>query len=172
VFSTDQKLQCATIQYDFNLPERFNITYEGEDGKKHRPVMIHRVIYGSLERFIGILIEHYGGKFPLWLSPVQVRILTVTDKNKEFASKVLNELKENNMRIEIDLRQESIPKKVRDAQLQKIPLILVIGDKETKSKTLAVRTLDGKTSFGIKLDSFIEKVKNDIKEKSIEISFQ
>ena len=157
--------QCATIQLDFAMPEKFDLTYEGRDGKKHRPVMLHRTIYGGIERFLGILIEHYGGKFPLWLSPVQVRILTVTDRSNKFSKEVEEKLKEEGIRVEIDDRSESISKKVRDAQNLKIPLMLTIGDKEVKAKTLAVRTSDGDIKFGVKVDKFVKDVKEDIKEK-------
>ena len=118
--------------------------------------MLHRVVYGSIERFLGILIEHYAGKFPLWLAPVQVRILTVSDKNKTFANKIKKELEKNNIRTELDARSESISKKVRNSQTSKIPLTLTIGDKEQKSSTLAVRTLDGKIKFKVKIPSFIK----------------
>lgn len=157
--------QCGTIQVDFSMPQRFNLTYEGKDGRKHVPVMIHRTIIGSFERFLGILIEHYNGKFPLWLSPVQVRLLTINDKNKKFANEIKNNLIENGIRTELDDRTESIPKKVRDAQEDKIPLIVTIGDKEVKNKTLAIRTLDGKVKFGVKVNDFIKDLLKDIKEK-------
>ena len=157
--------QCGTIQVDFSMPQRFNLTYEGEDGRKHVPVMIHRTIIGSFERFIGILIEHYNGKFPLWLAPVQVRLLTINDRNKKFANEVKNTLIENEIRVELDDRTESIPKKVRDAQEDKIPLAITIGDKEDKNKTLAIRTLDGKVKFGVKVNDFIRNLLKEIKER-------
>ncbi len=158
--------QCATIQLDFLMPEKFDLTYEGKDGKKHRPVMLHRVVYGSMERFLGILIEHYAGKFPLWLSPLQVKILNINDSNLEFAEEVLKKLKENSIRSEIDDRKESIPKKVRDAQLEKVPLIITIGDKEVESKKLAIRTLDGKVKFGVSIEEFIKESLEKIKTRS------
>ncbi|MEK6934566.1 MAG: threonine--tRNA ligase, partial [Nanoarchaeota archaeon] len=163
--SLGRNWQLGTIQLDFSFPERFKLTYEGKDGKKHQPVIIHRTIYGSLERFIGILIEHYAGKFPLWLSPIQVKILTVTDRNNKFAQEIYKKLKENNIRVELDNRPESIGRKVRDAQLEKITYTLTLGDKEQKSKTLAVRTLDGKLKFGIKIDKFIKDILNEIQDK-------
>ncbi len=159
--------QCATIQLDFQMPERFELTYEGKDGKKHRPVMIHRVIYGSLERFMGILIEHFAGKFPLWLSPVQVVLLTVADRHVEFANKVMREMFEKGIRVEIDDRAETIAKKVRDAQLQKIPLIITIGDKEVDSNNLAVRTLDGKVKYGVKVEDLIDKIVENVKNRDL-----
>ena len=157
--------QCGTIQLDFALPERFDLTYEGQDNKKHRPAMIHRTIYGGIERFYGILIEHYTGKFPLWLAPTQVRILTVSDKNKTFANKVQKKLIKNNIRVEVDDKSESIGKKVRNAQISKIPQIITIGDKEQTSKTLAVRTLDGKIKFKVKIPSFIKDLTTKIEKR-------
>jgi len=157
--------QCGTIQLDFAMPEKFELTYEGKDGKKHKPVMIHRTVYGSLERFLGVLIEHYGGKFPLWLSPVQVVILTVTDRSNKFSKEVKEKLEESGIRVELDDRSESISKKVRDVQKLKIPYALTIGDKEVKSKNLAVRTLDGKIKFDVKFDKFVKDVKEEIKER-------
>ncbi|MEK6861600.1 MAG: threonine--tRNA ligase, partial [Nanoarchaeota archaeon] len=158
--------QLATIQLDFQMPERFDLSYEGADGKKHRPVMIHRAIIGSFERFMGVLIEHYAGKFPLWLAPTQVVLMTVTDRNLKFAKEFFNELKNSNIRVELDDRNESIGKKVRDAQINRIPLAITIGDKESDNKTLAVRTLDGKVKFGVKMDDFLKDISNKIKNRS------
>ncbi len=157
--------QLATIQLDYQMPARFELTYEGKDGKKHPVVMIHRAILGTFERFMAILIEHYSGKLPLWLSPVQVRLLTINDSNIKFAEALLSRLKEDNIRAELDDRQETISKKVRDAQLAKVNLIVTIGDKEQKSKTLAIRTLDGKVKFGIKIDLFIKEIREKIAKK-------
>ncbi len=158
--------QCATIQLDFLMPEKFDLTYEGQDGKKHRPVMLHRVVYGSLERFIGILIEHYAGKFPLWLSPVQITILPIADRHLDYAKEIKNKLSENNIRVEIDDRSESISKKVRDAQLMKTNYMVTIGDKEEQNRTLAIRTLDGKIEFGVKLDNFVKDIVDKIKKRN------
>jgi len=163
--------QCGTIQLDFAMPEKFDLTYEGKDGKKHRPIMIHRVIYGSIERFLGILIENYAGRFPLWLSPTQAIILNINDSHVPYGEKVKQELKKSNIRVETDFRAETMPKKVREAQLKKIPLILTVGDKEIKNKTVAVRTLDGKVYFGIKTGNLIKKVQEIIGSKSSEIKF-
>jgi len=157
--------QCGTIQLDFSLPEKFELEYDGPDGQKHRPVMLHRVALGSIERFIGILIEHYAGKFPLWLSPVQVKIITVNDEVLDFAREVVEKLEQNNIRVELDSRQESISKKVRDAQTQKINYIVTIGKKEVENKTLAIRTRSGEVSFGIKLEDFIKELKEEIELK-------
>lgn len=166
-----RRWQCATIQLDFAMPEKFDLSYEGQDGRKHRPVMIHRVVYGAIERFLGILIEHYAGKFPLWLAPVQARVLTVADRFSKYAKEIADELKEAGIRAELDNRTESVGYKVRQAQLEKVPLIVNIGEKEEKNKTIAVRTLDGKVQFGIKLDNFIEKITQNIREKKRNIEF-
>src|SRR5690606_20276305 len=131
--------QCATIQLDFQMPEKFDLSYVGEDNQRHRPVVIHRAIYGSIDRFIGILVEHYGGAFPLWLAPVQARVLTIADAHADYARKVLEELKEAGIRAELDDRSEKIGYKIREAQLQKIPYMLVVGEKERESGTVAVR---------------------------------
>ncbi len=157
--------QLPTVQLDFSMPSRFKLTYEGKDGKKHQPVVIHRAILGSIERFIAVLIEHCGGKFPLWLAPIQVIILTVSEKNEAFAKKVYEELKEKGIRTQLDDRAESIGKKVREAQLMKINYMITIGDKEEQNKTLAIRTLDGKVQFNIKREEFIEERLLEIKNK-------
>ena len=161
--------QCGTIQVDFSMPEKFDLTYEGKDGKKHRPVMVHRAIYGSLERFLGILIEHYAGKFPLWIAPVQIRVLTVADRFEKYAEKVKEELEKNNFRVELDARTESVNYKVREAQLQKIPLILNVGEKEEEGKTVAVRTQDGNLHFGVKIKELVKKINKNIEGKEQEI---
>jgi threonyl-tRNA synthetase len=139
----DRRWQCATIQCDFTLPERFDLTYIGPDGARHRPVMVHRVILGAIERFLGVLIEHYAGAFPIWLAPVQAIIVTVTDAQLDFASQVYRELQEKGVRVEIDMRSEKLGYKIRDAQMQKIPYMLVIGDKEVTAGTIAPRRRDG-----------------------------
>jgi threonyl-tRNA synthetase len=157
--------QCATIQLDMALPERFNLTYEGKDGRKHRPVMIHRVIYGSLERFIAILLEHYAGKLPLWLSPVQVKLLTVADRFRGHAERVYRKYCEAEVRAELDDRAESIGYKVREAQLQKVPYILVVGEKESKTNTVAVRA-SNKVVGAVNVDEFLKKLLKEISEKA------
>ncbi|WP_415717004.1 threonine--tRNA ligase [Maridesulfovibrio sp.] len=139
----ERRWQCATIQCDFTLPERFDLSYVGEDGERHRPVMLHRVILGSIERFIGVLLEHTGGALPSWLSPVQAKILTVTDSQNEFAQKVLQFLQEKGIRAEVDDRNEKLGYKVREAQLEKIPFMLVVGDKEVAAESVNVRARDG-----------------------------
>ena len=135
--------QCGTIQLDLQLPQRFQAEYIGEDGNRHRPVMIHRVIFGSLERFMGILIEHFAGKFPLWLAPVQVKILPISDKYIEYVREVEAILKKEGLRCEVDERAEKIGYKIRAAQLEKIPYMLIIGEKEVQSGSVSVRSRDG-----------------------------
>ncbi len=135
--------QCSTIQVDFNNPERFKLAYTGEDGKYHQPIMIHRALMGSIERFFGILIEHYAGAFPLWLAPVQAVVLTITDKHHEFAAKIVSELKSHGYRVEADIRNEKIGFKIREAEKNKIPYMLVVGDKEVQSGMVAVRGRSG-----------------------------
>ena len=163
--------QCATIQLDFAMPEKFGLTYEGEDGKKHRPAMLHRTIYGGIERFYGILIENYAGKFPLWLAPTQIRLLSLTDRNNKFVEKLQEEFREAGLRVETDLRSESMSKKVRDAQVSLIPLIITIGDKEQKANTLAIRNPNGKVKFGVKVNKFIEEIKENIENRTPTIVF-
>ena len=157
--------QCATIQVDFSMPEKFDLKYVAEDGQKYRPAMIHRTVLGSMERFFGVLIEHYAGKFPLWLAPIQARILTVADRFNLYAQKIKEELEKNNLRVELDTRTESVEYKVRDAQLQKIPLILTVGEKEEKNGTIAVRTLDGNVKFGVKVSDLIKKINENVENK-------
>ncbi len=157
--------QCGTIQLDMSLPERFDLTYMGDDGQNiHRPVMIHRVIYGSLERFIGILTEHFAGKFPLWLSPVQVKILTVADRFNSYAEKLKKRMEEKGLRVEIDSRAESISRKVRDAQIEKANYILVIGQREVEENTVTVRTRDNKIIGQKSPEKFIDELVSEAKE--------
>jgi len=127
------------VQFDFNLPARFQMEYIGEDNKPHQPIMIHRALFGSMERFFGVLIEHYGGAFPLWLAPVQVAVLPITDRVNEYAEEVVRELRAAGIRVESNLRSEKIGAKIRDAQLQKVPFMLVLGDREMEQKVVAVR---------------------------------
>ena len=157
--------QCGTIQVDFSMPERFDLTYEGEDGKKHGPIMIHRAIYGSLERFIGIILESFSGKLPLWLNPNQVIILALTERNNKFAEKVYEKLRNEGIRTDLDERNETINKKVREAQLHQYNFIVTIGDKEQEASTLAVRDREGKVRFNVGMDDFIKELKEWIKDK-------
>jgi threonyl-tRNA synthetase len=131
--------QLTTVQFDFNLPQRFQLEYIGEDNKPHQPIMIHRALFGSMERFFGVLIEHYAGAFPMWLAPVQVAVLPITDRVNEYAEEVARELRVAGLRVETNLRSEKIGAKIRDAQLQKVPFMLVLGDREMEQKTVAVR---------------------------------
>ena len=162
--------QCGTIQLDMSLPERFNLSYIDENNQKQRPFMIHRVIYGSIERFFGILIEHFAGKFPLWMAPVQTILLPINDDLVSHANDVRIILEKVGLRTEVDSRTESLNKKVRDAQLDNIPLILTIGDKEKKSKTLSVRTLDGNVRFGVSHEEFLEKVLSHVRERKLDLN--
>jgi threonyl-tRNA synthetase len=157
----NRKWQCATIQCDFTLPERFDLSYIGADGEKHRPVMLHRVILGSIERFLGVLIEHYAGAFPVWLSPVQAILLTVTDRHIPFGESVYTQLCDAGIRAEKDFRNEKLGFKIREAQLQKIPYMLVIGDREVESKCVSPRKRNGKDLGGIGIDKFIELVRGE-----------
>lgn len=163
--SLGREHQCSTIQIDFNLPEKFNLEYVGEDNSKHRAVMIHRAMLGSLERFFGILIEHYAGAFPLWLSPIQVKLLTLTDDNIKYAKKIEQQLKEAEIRVETDFSPATIQSKIRNAQLEKVPFTIVIGEKEEKAGTLAIRTRDNKVKYGIKTEDFLKQIKKEIGEK-------
>lgn len=160
-----RRWQCGTIQVDFSMPEKFDLTYEGKDGKKHRPVMLHRAIYGSVERFMGILIEHYAGKFPMWLSPVQVRVLTIADRHDKYAETVVSELKNAGLRVESDIRPLTMSKKIREAELSKVNYILVVGDQEMQSKTVNVRTRDNKIMGAQKIETFVHDCLKEVKER-------
>ena len=159
--------QCGTIQLDFQLPQRFEAEYTGEDGKKHRPIMIHRVVFGSIERFIGILIEHYAGKFPVWLAPVQVKILPVSDKSLDYAKQVEAGLKAKGIRVETDERNEKIGYKIREAQLEKLPYMLIIGDKEKEEGTVSVRMREKGDIGSMALEEFAARVKKENDEKTV-----
>ena len=161
--SLGREWQCGTIQLDFQMPERFDLTYIGEDGEKHRPVMLHRVIFGSVERFIGILIENYAGAFPTWLAPVQAKILPISDKHIEYAKRVSKELEEKGIRTEIDERAEKIGYKIREAQLQKIPYMLVVGDNEEQEGKIGVRDRKQGDIGSMSIAEFAEKVEEEVK---------
>jgi threonyl-tRNA synthetase len=156
--------QCGTIQLDYQMPERFELEYTGADGLKHRPIMIHRVAFGSIERFIGILTEHYAGAFPAWLAPVQVRVLSITDRSRDYAQRVMGALQKQGFRAESDFRNEKIGYKIREAQLMKIPYMIIVGDKEAECGNVSVRTRTGDESK-MGLDTFIEKLSRDIASK-------
>ena len=154
----DRRWQCATVQCDFTLPERFDLNYIGPDGERHRPVMVHRVILGAMERFIGVLIEHYAGAFPVWLAPVQAMVLSVTDRVMEYSREIYRDLLKEGVRAELDLRNEKLGHKVREAQLQKIPYMLVVGDKEMDQRSVSPRTRSGENLGPMALEDFIRKV--------------
>ncbi len=160
----DREWQCATIQCDFTLPERFDLTYVGADGEKHRPVMLHRVIVGSIERFIGVLIEHYAGSFPLWLSPVQAIVLNVTDNQAAYAQQVFEQLRAAGVRVELDVRNEKLGFKIREAQVAKVPYMLVIGDREMETGTVAPRYRDGNNLDACSVTDFISRVQQESTE--------
>ncbi len=154
--------QCGTIQLDFQLPQRFELEYTGADGEKHRPIMIHRVVFGSIERFIGILIEHYAGAFPTWLAPVQVKVLPISDKYMDYAEKVTEKLFDAGIRAEVDTRSEKIGYKIREAQTQKIPYMLVVGQKEEEEGTVSVRSRFAGDEGSVSLDAFMDRIQKEI----------
>ena len=154
--------QCGTIQLDFQLPMRFEAEYTGADGQKHQPIMIHRVVFGSIERFLGILIEHYAGKFPTWLAPVQVKLLPITDRNNEYTDALAEELRKHGIRYEDDKRQEKIGYKIREAQLAKVPYMVIIGDQEMANGTVAVRRRDQSVNTTMTIDEFVSMLVNEI----------
>src|SRR5690554_240260 len=159
--------QCGTIQLDFQMPERFDLTYIGPDGEKHRPVMVHRVVFGSIERFIAILTEHYAGAFPAWLAPVQVKLLAITDRSNDYIRQIADLFKDSNIRAEIDLRNEKIGFKIREAQLEKVPYMLIIGDKEVETGTVSVRSRSKGSLGTMKLDEFKELLLKEIENKDL-----
>ena len=170
--SLGRSWQCATIQLDMQMPERFDLTYIGKDNKSHRPIMLHRALLGSVERFIGILLEHLDGKLPLWLSPIQVRVINFTDRNTKATEKIVKQLKEKvpELRIDSDLESTTVSEKVRQAEILRIPYIIVIGDKEEKSKTLAVRSRGEKPKFGVKFDDFVKEVQKENEGKLLQLA--
>jgi threonyl-tRNA synthetase len=158
--------QCTTVQFDFNLPERFTLTYVGEDNRHHRPYMVHRALLGSMERFLGVLIEHYGGAFPVWLAPVQARVLPVADRHHEYAASVVARLRSEGLRGEADTRSEKIGFKIREAEIQKIPYILVVGDKETAAGTVSVRLRGGQDRGAMPLADFVRLLATENKPQA------
>ena len=158
--------QCGTIQLDMNLPERFQIDYVGEDGQKHRPIMIHRACFGSMERFIGILTEHYAGAFPTWMAPVQVKILPISEKHVEYAEKLAKQMHRDYVRVEVDDRSEKIGYKIRQAQMAKVPYMLVVGDKEVEEGTVNVRKHGGDELGSVPFEEFFNSIKIEIKERN------
>ncbi len=163
--------QCTTIQFDFNLSERFDMTYVGEDGKEHRPYMVHRALLGSLERFFGVLVEHYNGAFPLWLAPVQALVLPIAERHEDYAKALVARLEAAGLRAEADLSREKVGKKIRGAELQKVPLILVVGDKEVERGSAALRVHGQGDKGEIALDRLLERAAELVKTKSLSVSF-
>jgi threonyl-tRNA synthetase len=157
--------QCSTIQFDFNLPERFNMTYIGEDGKEHQPYMVHRALLGSLERFFGVLIEHYGGAFPVWLAPTQAVVIPIADRHLDYARQVEAKLKEKGLRVQVDERPERINLKIRQAQLDKVPYMLIVGDKEVAASSVSVRLRSGEDLGLQPLNKFLIKARADIRAR-------
>ena len=158
--------QCGTIQLDMQLPERFELEYVGADGEKHRPVMIHRVVFGSIERFIGVITEHFAGAFPTWLAPVQVKVMPITDRVDDYAKHIAQRLDELGFRVETDLRNEKIGYKIREAQSQKIPYMIIVGDKEAENGTISVRTRSGGDEGAMSVESFIEKLGKEVSTRA------
>ena len=158
--------QCGTIQLDMQLPERFELEYMGADNEKHRPVMIHRVVLGSIERFIGIITEHYAGAFPMWLAPVQVKVLAIGEGHVEYANKVKDALEANHIRVEVDARNEKIGYKIREAQLKKVPYMLVVGDKEMADGLVSVRSRSDGELGQMTIEEFVNRAVEEVKNKT------
>jgi len=163
--------QCSTVQVDFNNPERFGLTYIGEDGKTHQPIMIHRALLGSIERFFGILLEHYGGAFPTWLAPVQVAVLPISQKHEDYAKKVGKILREQGCRVALDLRNEKVGLKIRESEKAKVPLMVVVGDREAESETLSVRQRNGKNLGTMTMNDILQLIRDETPEAVKNSSF-
>ena len=161
--------QLSTVQFDFNLPARFELEYVGEDGERHQPVMVHRALFGSVERFFGVLIEHYAGAFPLWLAPVQVGLVPISEKHIDYAKKAQQQLQLAGLRVELDDRNEKMNAKIRDLTMQKIPYLLVMGDKEAAANAVSVRVRGKGDQGSIPLEEFIAHAKKLVDEKSVEL---
>ena len=157
--------QCTTVQFDFNLPQRFGITYIGEDGNEHQPYMVHRAIFGSLERFMGVLIEHYGGAFPVWLAPLQVKIIPIADRHFDYASKIGNIMDASGLRCEVDLGTDRMNSKIRQGQLQKIPYMVIVGDKEVESDTVSVRSRNGEDVGVVSVNDLVSRIVSESSNK-------
>ncbi len=166
--SLDRTWQCGTIQLDFQMPEKFDLTYVGEDGEKHRPVMLHRTVLGSMERFIGILTEHFAGAFPTWLAPVQVKVIPITEKQKEYAEEIAAKLKAEGVRVEVDARSEKMGYKIREGQMQKIPYLLIVGDKEVSSGQVSVRHRKFGDQGAVLAEEFIQRIVEEIQTRAME----
>ena len=165
----DREWQLSTLQFDFNLPERFDLSYVGEDGRQHRPYMIHRALLGSMERFFAVLIEHYGGAFPVWLQPVQVVAIPITDRNNAYAQRVVERLQAAGLRASVDDGNDRMQAKVRNAQLQKVPYMLILGDREMENETVSVRKRDGQRQHGVRVDAFIAHVNQVVGARAIDL---
>jgi len=165
--SLNREWQGGTIQLDFSMPDRFELEYVDKDNKRKQPIMLHRTVMGSLERFIGVLIEHFNGRFPVWLAPIQVRVLSFTDRNVNYAKKIIEKLENEvpNLRIDTDFRQTTVPAKVKDAEIMRVPYIIVAGDREEKEKTLAVRIKGSQKIETMKIEEFIKKIGKEIAER-------
>jgi threonyl-tRNA synthetase len=159
--------QLSTVQFDWNLPARFDLTYKGEDGELHQPVMVHRALFGSVERFFGVLIEHYAGAFPLWLAPVQVGLVPISEKHLEYAAAVKAKLEAAGLRVELDARNEKMNAKIREFTLQKVPFVLVMGDKEAASESVSVRTRGKGDEGSVTLDAFVERAVELVKRQGV-----
>ena len=157
--------QCTTVQFDFNLPQRFGITYIGEDGNEHQPYMVHRAIFGSLERFMGVLIEHYGGAFPVWLAPLQVKIIPIADRHFDYARKIGNKMDDSGLRCEVDLGTDRMNSKIRQGQLQKIPYMVIVGDKEVESDTVSVRSRNGEDVGVVSVNDLVSRIVSESSNK-------
>ncbi|HLF81336.1 MAG TPA: His/Gly/Thr/Pro-type tRNA ligase C-terminal domain-containing protein, partial [Anaerolineales bacterium] len=152
-------------QFDFYLPERFELTYVGEDGQEHRPYMIHRALLGSMERFLGTLIEHYAGAFPVWLAPVQATVIPIADRHAEYAGRVASQLREAGLRVEVDDRGERMNAKIRDAQMQKVPYMLVVGDREAEAGKVAVRLRSEEDLGAMSVEGFLDRVQREVRQR-------
>ena len=170
--SMGREWQCATIQLDYQQPKRFGLTYTGEDGKEHELVMIHRVIYGSLERFIGVLTEHLQGRFPTWLSPVQVKVVSISDQTQKYAEEIYAKVKAQKIRVSLDASDKTLQYKIREAQMQQIPYTIVLGKKEQEAGTVTIRDRTGKQTMGIKLDDFMKSLKSEIGDRRFELGLK
>ena len=160
--------QCGTIQMDMQLPERFDVTYVGEDGEKHRAVMIHRAGYGSLERFIGILTEHFAGKFPVWMAPVQAKVIPVSNNQMAYAKEIADKLSAADIRVELDENNDTLGYKIRKAQMEKVPYMIIIGDKEVGAGNISVRTRKGADEGSVDLEFFINRVHDEVKNRTVD----
>jgi threonyl-tRNA synthetase len=166
--SMGREWQCATVQLDYQLPKKFNLEYTGEDGKQHMPIVIHRVIYGTLERFLGILTEHCQGRFPTWLAPVQVRVISISDPVNKYAEEVYQKMKERRIRAELDVSSKTLEYKIRDGQMQQIPYMVIIGKKEAESNKITIRSRSGKHKQNIEIGEFVNEISEEISKRSNE----